>query len=297
MKIKHIVLSGGSYKGLYTLGALYQLFQKQFYKMENIESIFATSVGTVIGTILQLNLDWDDVLDYIIKRPWHKTFKLPLDILFEIMGKKGVLNIDIFISILEKLFLFKELQWKTITLKEFYEFSKVEFHIFTLTLNTFTVDSFSYLTHPNLRLIDAIYMSCSVPLVFQPLFFDGSYRIDGGILCNFPLQYCLDKYPNKEEILGIHIKSDKSRRVLTEDANLLVYSYYLFDSLIMHSNKNIPYEIPNYVIIPCKSRSMEILEKLIKNQNEREAFIDEGKKFADLFLAYKQSQSSMKKLC
>ena len=293
MTIKHIVLSGGSYKGLYILGALCQLSQKQFYKMENIKSIFATSVGAIIGTMLQLNLKWDDVLDYIIKRPWHKTFKLPADIIFEIMGKKGFLNIDIFISILEKLFLVKDLQLETITLKEFYDFSKVEFHIFTLTLNTFTIACFSYLTHPNMRLIDAIYMSCSIPFVFQPLFFEGSYRIDGAVLCNFPLQHCLNKYPNKEEILAIHIKSDKMQKELTEETNLLHYSYYLFDCLVLHSNKNIPSEIPNYVIIPCKGSTVDTIEKLLTDEKEREKFIDEGKQFADLFLSYKQSQSSV----
>ena len=296
MIIKHIVLSGGSYKGLYTLGALYKLSQKQFYKIENIESIFATSVGSIIAAILQLNLNWNDVLDYVIKRPWHKTFKLPTDIIFEIMGKKGFLNIDILISILEKLFLVKELQLKTVTLKEFYDFSKIEFHTFALKLNTFTTEEFSHLTHPDMRLIDAIYISCSIPLVFQPLFFDGSYRIDGGILCNLPLRQCLEKYPNKEEILAIDIKADRIQKELTEDTNFLVYSYYIFDCLIRHSNEKVPLDIPNYVIIPCKGSDAGILEKLIQNSEEREKFIDEGKKFADLFLSYKSSQSSMQEL-
>jgi len=296
MCIKHIVLSGGSYKGLYTLGALCQLSQKDFYKMENIKSIFATSIGTVLGVILQLNLPWNDVLDYIIKRPWHKTFKLSDDMIFEIMDKKGFLNIDILVSILEKLFIVKELSLETLTLKEFFEFSKVEFHIFTVKLNTFTTEEFTHQTHPDMKLIEAIYMSCSIPLVFQPHYFDGSYRIDGGVLCNLPLQYCLDKYPNKDEIMAIHIKSDKIQKELMENTSFLVYCYYLFECLVAHSNKDIPVNIPNYIIIPCKGTATTTLETLIKEENEREKFIDEGRKFADLFLIYKSSQRGVQEL-
>jgi len=297
MAIKHIVLSGGSYKGLYTLGALHRLSQKDFYKMKNIESIFATSIGSVLGAILQLNLDWDDVLEYVIKRPWYKTFKPNADAIFEIMGKKGFLNIDILISILEKLFIVKELSLETLTLKEFFEFSHVDFHIFTVKLNTFTIEEFTYQTHPEMKLIEAIYMSCSIPLVFQPHYFEDSYRIDGGVLCNLPLQQCLDKYPNKEEIMSIHIKSDKVQKELTENTSFLVYCYYLFESLVRHSNKDVASaEIPNYIIIPCKGTATATLETLIKEENERDKFIDEGRKFADLFLSYKSSQSSMQKL-
>lgn len=296
MSIKHIVLSGGSYKGLYTLGALHQLSQKKFYNMDNIESIYATSMGSILGAILQLNIDWDDVLEYVIKRPWHKTFKPSEDAIFEFMSMKGFLNIDILVSILEKLFIVKELSLKTLTLKEFYEFSHVEFHIFTVTLNTFTIEEFTYLTHPNLKLIEAIYMSCSIPFVFQPQYYDNSYRIDGGVLCNLPLQQCLDKYPNKEEVMALHIKSEKVQKDLTEHTSFPVYCYYLFDSLVRHSNKAIPSNIPNYIIIPSKGTTTVALDALLQEEKERKAFIDEGRKYADLFLSYKQLQGGVQEL-
>ena len=35
--IKHIVLESGAYLGLYTLGALYELNKKKYYKIEEIE--------------------------------------------------------------------------------------------------------------------------------------------------------------------------------------------------------------------------------------------------------------------
>ena len=71
--IKHIVISGGGPAGIQTIGALQQLEKNGFWNIENIESIYSTSIGGIIGILLALKFDWDAVNDYIIKRPWHET--------------------------------------------------------------------------------------------------------------------------------------------------------------------------------------------------------------------------------
>ena len=48
MTIKHLVLSGGGYKGLYSIGALKHLYEKKFYNIDDIENIYGTSVGAII---------------------------------------------------------------------------------------------------------------------------------------------------------------------------------------------------------------------------------------------------------
>ena len=34
----------------------------------------------------------------------------------------------------------------------------------------------------NLSLIDAIYMSCNIPIIFKPEYYNGSYYIDGSFV-------------------------------------------------------------------------------------------------------------------
>ena len=80
--IKHLILSGGSYKGLYSLGTLKKLEKEGFYKRDNIESIFSTSIGSIIGTLLALKLEWNIILDYIIKRPWENIFQFTPEMVF-----------------------------------------------------------------------------------------------------------------------------------------------------------------------------------------------------------------------
>ena len=52
MTIKNLVLSGGAYKGFYTIGALKYLSKVDFYKIENIEKIYGTSVGSFIDEVV-----------------------------------------------------------------------------------------------------------------------------------------------------------------------------------------------------------------------------------------------------
>ena len=76
MPIKHLVIAGGGPIGLQFLGALEHLNEQRFWNFEEIESIYATSIGTFLGAIICLKYDWSTLNKYIIERPWHDAFKL-----------------------------------------------------------------------------------------------------------------------------------------------------------------------------------------------------------------------------
>ena len=46
-------------------------------------------------------------------------------------------------------------------------------------------------------------MSSSLPGIFMPTIIDNCCYIDGGVMCNYPLNQCLRDHTNKDEILGI----------------------------------------------------------------------------------------------
>ena len=54
--IKHIVIESGGYKGLYVLGALDELNKSKYYNIENIETIYGTSIGSYVGVLLCLKM-------------------------------------------------------------------------------------------------------------------------------------------------------------------------------------------------------------------------------------------------
>ena len=86
--IKHLVISGGGVYGLSALGALNHLSENGYWNINNIESIYGTSIGAIISTILALKYEWPILQNYIINRPWEKTFKFDMYSIINSFQKK-----------------------------------------------------------------------------------------------------------------------------------------------------------------------------------------------------------------
>ena len=87
MTIKNIVMAGGAYNGLYIIGALKYLIENNFFDINNIETIYGTSVGGFIGILLCLKIEWSIILNYILERPWNRDLSFSADMMFNMIPK------------------------------------------------------------------------------------------------------------------------------------------------------------------------------------------------------------------
>ena len=92
MPIKHIVLSGGGPTALKYVGSLQHLESVGFLNQNEIESIYGTSAGGMLGVVLCCKYDWPTIIDYFVKRPWHNAFQITPDDVFNMYSKKGIIN-------------------------------------------------------------------------------------------------------------------------------------------------------------------------------------------------------------
>ena len=237
MVIKHIVISGGGPTGLLSYGAAKHLAQQGFWSHDTIETIYGTSIGSLIGAMLCLKHEWSTLDDYIIKRPWEKVIADSLEV-FELFSCKGMAKLKLLDDIMRPLLESKDLLL-TITLSEFYEYSRISLNVFTVDLNTFRKVQLSHATHPTLPLMDAIKMSCCMPMLFQPIVRDGCCYIDGGIMVNYPLRECLeDTRCRSDEVLGLRNRWNNPNEGIGDQSSLLEYMRFINLQLVRLVNAN-----------------------------------------------------------
>ena len=287
MVVKYIVISGGAYNGLAALGAILHL-QSRMFDIDDIVGIYGSSVGALIGTLLALRCDHTVLFDYIIKRPWHKTVDLSPNSFIQGVASKGLLTIKFISSILVPLLETADLS-ADITLGAFFEATNIDLHLFTTRLNGIAITDLSHARFPDLSLIKAVHMSCTIPFLFQPLYMDGSYHVDGGVACHFPLSQCLNEGASEEEILAVSIRVTGDSRVrLSESTHILEYGLFLFQSLVDSKNALNNVTIPNMIIVPSGGLDLDTGYKVLSCPEERQKLISSGEEYARLFLLYKE---------
>jgi len=300
--IKHLVISGGSANGLYMYGALKHCHEQQVWKHADLTSIYATSVGSMLATILCLNFDWETVDNYLVHRPWENVFSVTGDLLLGAYAQKGLFNADLIAEIFKPLFEAKELSLN-ITFAEFYERFPIDLHFFSFDLNAFKPVDISHTSFPDLPVLTGIAMSSALPGMFAPVFLpEEKYKenkkgcfVDGGIRLNYPVSECLRQYPDEiKNILGVTVQrcatqlddktsNNKTDSHITEDSNILEY-FIEFASKINQLINSLVEKIVLPYEIRCVSYTsifdVDAYSQIIQSSELRKEWIEKGKQDA-----------------
>ena len=76
------------------------------------------------------------------------------------------------------------------TFAQLHEHSNIDLHVVATNLCTAEACRMSHATHPDMPVAKACQMSMALPPLFAPVYWDGSYYIDGGVMDNFPFEGC-----------------------------------------------------------------------------------------------------------
>lgn len=285
MTIKHIVISGGGPTFITSLGSLDCLIQEKYLDIQNIESIYGTSAGALVGALFCLKFDISTIYDYIIKRPWHQLFPIHIEDILNAYEKKGIFDIKIIEKCLKPLLDAKDLRMD-ITLKEFYDYSKIEFHVFSFEINNFKLEDISYLTYPDMPLKQAVFMSCCIPTLLTPICFDDKCYVDGGFVCNYPLKYCVESGKNEAEILGLKNKfvNNHTNRIHSESTLLDLIMVFLFKTVYNLNIDNSQPTIQNEIVYETTFFTISELKTALSSMDERIELYNKGFKLSKDFL-------------
>ena len=290
MTIKHLVISGGAYYGFCIYGALKQLSHMNKFDIKNVQTIYATSVGTMIGCMVALDYDWNTLDDYLIKRPWHQTFPVNLNSIFSAYSNCGVFNYKFIDSVMHPILLGKNLD-PDITLREFYDVTGIQMGFVTTRAEDISCKTLTHLSHPDLRLTNAIYYSCCLPILFKPATYKGDIYIDGGVTNNFPIDISIANGAEKDEILGVQLRPLSTPKIQTDSLLDFLFSLLnvIIKSVIMVKPTN---TIDNHIIIEKPSLSLTSLYETINHQSVREELVSNGVDTVNMFYSSENSSGS-----
>lgn len=240
----HLVVAGGGPLGLRYFGVLNTLRVNGGLQIDSIKSMYATSIGGIVCVLAYLAGDnetrWQETENYLINRPWQKVFGVSGHRFMQAFSKCGVFDEQLIRDIMEPILNSHGL-CTDITLHQLDEWKKQQnknnnettsFVLVTCEVNSMQTVYVSKDTHPSLPLIKALTMSCSIPGLFSPVYWEGKCYVDGGVLCNVPLQESLNQQQQqkkkKEKTLliysSVHYQSTATTATTThEEMNMVEF--------------------------------------------------------------------------
>jgi len=199
--MKCLIFSGGAEKGIAYIGIL--KFLEEHKLLNNLESIYGTSIGAVIGTLISIGYTYRE-LEYLILKSNVKELILPeefnIDNLINLFGFHEPQKLHKLI----KLLIDKKTNIPNITFRQHYEKYKIKIVVTSSCLSEYKCYYFSHENYPDLSLFDAITMSICIPILFQPIKYDNKIFVDGALYDNYPVFEATQKY-KKEDILGFFL--------------------------------------------------------------------------------------------
>jgi predicted acylesterase/phospholipase RssA len=295
MNMKHLILSSGGPAFLNQLGALSLLVEKNVIEYEKIETIYACSSGALNAVLFCLNMDFKEIITYFIERPWEKLFNINLDKMINLYDSIGLFNLDNFKEMVNPLFKSKNINID-ITFKDFFENNKKNICIFSTNHDTFNSTKFSHTHTPDVKLIEALYMSCTVPFLLKPLKYKDIYHIDGVYSARFPMKHFLQDNKDIElnEVFGLTLMSIKKlekNEKKENEHNIFSFHMDIILKLMNKNNNKNTEEIQNINnicnLVVSGGYSLDDVYSVINNMEFRKEKIKEGYLQCNIFLMNK----------
>mgnify|MGYP006155459247 CR=1 FL=1 len=201
--ITNLVLAGAGIKGISHIGVFKALQELQL--INNIKNICGVSSGSIAGLCLFLEMSYASIENIIFEIMNYENIVSGKSVdIINILESYGIESGDNIIKIIG-IILEKKTANRDCTftdLKKLHPDKK--FIVVGTNLSNNKTEYFSIDNTPNMEVLKAIRISISIPFVFTSVTYNTDIYVDGGVSCNFPMDYFKDDIENT---LGVCISS------------------------------------------------------------------------------------------
>jgi len=284
--IEHIVINGGGPFILNMYGALKKSNELKMWEQKNIKTYHGTSAGAMLCLILALNFEWSEMDAFIINCPWSNFIKFNVLEIYNYYFRNGINDSGFVYGVFTPLFGAKDIDLN-ITFAQLHEKLNTDIHVYATSFKTFEIKEFNKDLTPNVKVLEAIYASTALPLMFNPIKIEEDVYIDGGIFLNYPLAKCLEKNVDPQTVLGIKNKYCNENFTTKDDMTMFEYITKLFEMIFskfqIEPDPNIKIGIE--IRINFNSMTIEKFFEMAKSCNLRKIAIDYGIKDVTDYIA------------
>jgi len=202
MPVEHLIFAGGGSRGIAYGAVLDELVSSGCLNYNDLKSVAGTSFGAFIAVLVAVKMPPSRILELIHTSNVDTLINVDMSNLFYRWGLDDGKKLEAFVESL----LQEQTGKSNLTLAALYDISSMDLYIPVTNLNTskkviLTKDSF-----PNMTVATAVKMSMSLPPFFAPVYYDGIYYVDGGLMNNFPCDHIKD--PSR--MLGMRVTWDNA---------------------------------------------------------------------------------------
>ena len=171
-------------------------------------------------------------------------------------------------------------------MEDFYKITKIELHVFSFEINEYKIQDISHLTHPKLSLMTAVQMTCGLPVLVSPVCLNDKCYVDGGVVCNYPIQFCINSGKKEDEILGFKNVYDKCDNVnINNDSSILDFILSFLFKTINSLSKNIEQpSITHEVLCNASLLTLSYINSAISSMDVRKELYQNGINYGKQFL-------------
>lgn len=292
--IKKLIIPAAGQKIILLFSVIKELHNKKIWDINNINEISGTSAGSIIAVLLALKIDLQIIEDYFIERPWNKFFPKFNELINNILSS-GIFDKSYCYKFFDPLFKLQNIDLN-ITLKEFYDLNKIKLNIYVTNLNEFIYQRFSYENFPNLSLIDAIYMSSTLPLLCQPLKYNNITYIDGGFFKHDSIENLNDI--NNDETLIFTFKNIQNISDFNNISTINLITNIITNTVNLLNKETENMYCKNQIIIITDSKCYDIYSwfEFFNNEISRKYHVKLGKIYANIFITRNKLNSEISQL-
>lgn len=185
--MKSICLSGGGVTGLAHVGVLQYLEEND--ALRTVNTYVGTSIGAVVATLHVIGCTSNEILKTLTQIDAKTALNFASCARF--FDCFGVDSGEYFMAHLIDQFM-KKAVLPTVTFKDILTLFGKRLIMTGTNLETHLPVYFGPETHSDMRILDAVRISVSVPFILSPVRYKGDLYVDGGLTDNFPFQYCVE---------------------------------------------------------------------------------------------------------